>query len=296
VFGLFKKVVIADNIAKLSSPVFDSLPLGIAPSTIAAWLAIFAYSLQLYFDFSGYSDMAVGLARMFNIKLPANFDSPYKARNFSEFWRRWHMTLSAFLRDHLYIPLGGNRGTERRVQLNLLITMLLGGLWHGAGWGFVVWGAVNGVLLLLHRNFRLLLSKLGIKKASSSWYVRELSITLTFVCIMLSRVTFRAPDWNSSVLMWQSLLGMVGNGISFATVVDLKFGICAAFLIYLVCRLMPNTQQMLAKFDPVLDAVSPSNNGLHWAPNRFWGILTAIAALACLLSLDHVSEFLYFQF
>lgn len=296
VFGLFKKVVVADNIAKFASPVFDQLPLGVVPSTVAAWLAIFAYSLQLYFDFSGYSDMAIGLARMFNIKLPANFDSPYKARNLSEFWRRWHMTLSAFLRDHVYIPLGGNKGTEYRVQTNLLITMLLGGLWHGAGLGFVVWGAVNGILLLLHRNFRLLCGAMGFKKRASSWYVTEAAITLTFLCIMLSRVTFRAPDWNSSILMWESLLGLTGGGFSLADVLSLKLEYCAAFLVYLVCRCMPNTQQMLASFDPVLGEVKGASRKLRWAPNAIWGAVVAAAALACIVSLDRPTEFLYFQF
>jgi alginate O-acetyltransferase complex protein AlgI len=145
--GLFKKVVIADGVAPIASLVFDAAAEGRALTTFDAWAGALAYTAQLYFDFSGYSDMAIGLGRLFGIRLPVNFNSPYKAVNIIEFWRRWHMTLSRFLRDYLYIPLGGNRRGRPRRYLNLMITMLLGGLWHGAAWTFVVWGAVHGLLL-----------------------------------------------------------------------------------------------------------------------------------------------------
>ena len=135
--GLFKKVVIADNLAQFVTPVFAHLDAGGGVTTPWAWLATLAYTLQIYFDFSGYSDMAIGLALLFGIRLPVNFRSPYKAASIIEFWRRWHITLSRFLRDYLYIPLGGNRLGEQRRYLNLLVTMLLGGLWHGAGWNFL---------------------------------------------------------------------------------------------------------------------------------------------------------------
>ena len=139
--GLFKKVVLADGIAPYADAVFNPVDAGISPSTAEAWLGALAYMLQIYFDFSGYSDMAIGLSRMFNIKLPYNFDSPYKARNISDFWRRWHISLSTFLRDYLYIPVGGNRHGRARRYFNLAITMVLGGLWHGASWTVVSWGA-----------------------------------------------------------------------------------------------------------------------------------------------------------
>src|ERR1700761_7294189 len=145
--GLFKKVVIADNLAQFVSPVFAHLDAGGGVTTSWAWLATLAYTLQIYFDFSGYSDMAVGLALLFGIRLPVNFRSPYKAASIIEFWRRWHITLSRFLRDYLYIPLGGNRLGEQRRYLNLAVTMLLGGLWHGAGWTFLIWGGLHGVYL-----------------------------------------------------------------------------------------------------------------------------------------------------
>jgi D-alanyl-lipoteichoic acid acyltransferase DltB (MBOAT superfamily) len=144
--GLFKKVVLADGVESYASAIFSAVDKGQMPDFGQAWLAALAYSLQLYFDFSGYSDMAIGLALMFGIVFPVNFNSPYKAASLIDFWRRWHMTLSRFLRDYLYIPLGGNRSGERRRYLNLFLTMLIGGLWHGAAWTFVAWGAPFTVL------------------------------------------------------------------------------------------------------------------------------------------------------
>ena len=157
--GLFKKTVIADALSPYVGRVFDGAAQGMAPSGAEAWGAVLAYTLQLYFDFSGYSDMAIGLARMFGVRLPLNFDSPYKAVSIIEFWRRWHMTLSRFLRDYLYIPLGGNRhGTVRR-YVNLLLTMLIGGLWHGAGWNFMLWGGLHGLYLAVNHLWRALVGE-----------------------------------------------------------------------------------------------------------------------------------------
>ena len=142
--GLFKKVVLADGIAAYATPAFFAADSGIELTLFEAWTGALAYTLQLYFDFSGYSDMAIGLARMFGIRLPLNFNSPYKATNIVDFWRRWHMTLSRFMRDYIYIPLGGNRqGIIGGRNANLMTTMLLGGLWHGAGWNFLFWGGLH---------------------------------------------------------------------------------------------------------------------------------------------------------
>jgi D-alanyl-lipoteichoic acid acyltransferase DltB (MBOAT superfamily) len=292
-FGLFKKVVIADNVAKFSSPAFDALHQHV-PTTGVAWLAIFAYSLQLYFDFSGYSDMAIGLARMFNITLPFNFDSPYKAQNVGDFWRRWHVTLSRFLKDYLYIPLGGNRGAEWRTQYNLLLTMVLGGMWHGAGWGFVLWGFVNGMYLLIYKWYRRLTKPFRKPDKKPTWLGREAAITLTFVCIMLSRVSFRAPDWQTTVAMWKSLLGITGGGLTLSDVLELKFGLLICVLVYLISRYSPNTQEIMASYKPALGKVVAHR--LRWAPNVAWGCVVALLGLASLLSLSEVSEFLYFQF
>jgi alginate O-acetyltransferase complex protein AlgI len=148
--GMGKKLLLADPLSLLATPVFDSAAQGLEPSLLAAWSGAIAYSFQIYFDFSGYSDMAVGLSRMFNVELPINFASPYKATSIIDFWRRWHISLSAFLRDYLYIPLGGNRKGPLRRYTNLMLTMLLGGLWHGASWGFVLWGGMHGLYLIVN--------------------------------------------------------------------------------------------------------------------------------------------------
>src|SRR5262249_10969765 len=148
--GLVKKVVIADTLVAWSDPVFAAARGGQMPNLYAAWVAALSFTFQIYFDFSGYTDMALGLALLVGIRLPLNFDSPYKAINIVEFWRRWHMTLSRFLRDYVYIPIGGNRRGERRRTVNLMLTMLVGGLWHGAAWTFVGWGALHGFYLIVN--------------------------------------------------------------------------------------------------------------------------------------------------
>ena len=171
IIGLFKKTVIADNMAVYSNPVFK-LAEGNSPVIFMdAWGGAIAYTFQLYFDFSGYSDMAIGLARMLGIILPTNFFSPYKATNIIEFWRRWHMTLSRFFRDYLYISLGGNReGTVKNI-LNLMTTMLLAGLWHGASWTFVVWGGIHGACLVINHGFQTTRRLLGHNLSKKSFCV-----------------------------------------------------------------------------------------------------------------------------
>ena len=178
--GLFKKVVIADSVAGYAIPVFKASAQGISLTLIEAWGGVLAYTFQLYFDFSGYSDMAIGLARMFGIRFPLNFHSPYKAVNIIDFWRRWHMTLSRFLKDYLYIPLGGNRKGEVRRYVNLFITMLLGGLWHGAGWSFVAWGALHGVYLVINHIWRSFRSFLGHDLERTRWWGVGLARIITF--------------------------------------------------------------------------------------------------------------------
>ena len=158
--GLAKKVLIADSVAPMANTVFGASP-DVALAASAAWLGVIAYTLQIYFDFSGYSDMAVGLSLLFGVRLPYNFNSPYQAWNITEFWRRWHMTLSRFLRDYLYVPLGGNRHGRARRYVNLMLTMLLGGLWHGASWTFVIWGGLHGAYLVVNHGWQCLREKLG---------------------------------------------------------------------------------------------------------------------------------------
>jgi alginate O-acetyltransferase complex protein AlgI len=295
VVGLFKKVVIADTCAVHVSPVYDLLGQGDAPSFFAAWLATVGYSLQLYFDFSGYSDMAIGLARMTGVKLPANFDSPYKAHNIIEFWRRWHMTLSRFLRNYLYIPLGGNRGSKVRRYVNLLLTMLLGGLWHGAGWGFVIWGGLNGLFLVVNHAFRKLRGAKGKdNQPDGPRWVIELSIVWTFFLIMMSRVFFRSPDFDGAVTMLGSLFGVRGfdlvDGLRHQGPTVLLFA-----ALWLFCRAAPNTQEVFADVQPVYGKVRQTSP-LRFKFSLWWATGLAAMALTALLLLTRVSEFIYFQF
>ncbi len=195
--GLFKKVILADGIAPYADGIFDAVQAGATPDMAEAWLAALTYTFQLYFDFSGYSDMAVGLSWMLNIRLPFNFASPYKATSISDFWRRWHMSLSNFLRDYLYVPLGGNRKGPTRRYINLFVTMLLGGLWHGAAWTFVIWGGLHGVYLAINHAFRALVDRVAPALPDTAAY-RVLAWALTFLSVVVAWVFFRANSFGSA--------------------------------------------------------------------------------------------------
>src|SRR6478735_8158843 len=201
--GLFKKTCLADGIQPLVSLAFGPN----APTFDQAWIGVLAYTFQLYFDFSGYSDMAIGMSLMFGIFLPLNFNSPYKATSIIDFWRRWHMTLSQFLRDYLYIPLGGNRHGSLLRYTNLMITMLLGGLWHGAAWTFVIWGVLHGVYLCVNHAW----SNFGPKVAPRFEKAANVAaLILTFLCVVIAWVFFRA-DSLASALSVLSKMADPGN-------------------------------------------------------------------------------------
>jgi D-alanyl-lipoteichoic acid acyltransferase DltB (MBOAT superfamily) len=201
--GLAKKLVLADGLARFADPGFAAAARHDPISLIEAWVALLAYALQIYFDFSGYSDMAIGLARMFGIHFPINFCSPYQAKDISDFWRRWNITLSGFLREYLYIPLGGNRRGEARRIFNLMLTMLLGGLWHGAAWRFVLWGGLHGGFLVLHGWSR----RLGLRvPALLSW-------ALTLLGVVLAWVPFRAAGFGAAKDFYRGLFGFNGVAI-----------------------------------------------------------------------------------
>jgi D-alanyl-lipoteichoic acid acyltransferase DltB (MBOAT superfamily) len=206
--GLFKKVVAADGIAKYASPVFAAHSSGMELTFLDAWGGALCYTLQLYFDFSGYSDMAIGLSRLFGVTLPLNFHSPYKSVNIIEFWRRWHMTLSHFLRDYLYIPLGGNRKGNVRRHLNLLLTMLLGGLWHGAGWTYVLWGGLHGCYLVINHGWQALHKRFRHKPPAKS--LHALSVLVTFLAVVVAWVVFRADNINTATAILKAMAGMNG--------------------------------------------------------------------------------------
>ncbi len=190
--GLFKKVVLADGVAQYSTPVFEAADALKTISFFIAWGGALSYSFQLYFDFSGYSDMAIGISRMFGIILPLNFSSPYKSISIVEFWRRWHITLSRFLRDYVYILLGGNRKGNMRRYVNLFITMLLGGLWHGAGWTFVLWGGLHGLYLMINHGWHYVKKKFGLQMLDNNPAWRFFAWILTFVSVVNAWVFFPA--------------------------------------------------------------------------------------------------------
>lgn len=202
IMGMFKKVVLADTLAMIANPVFQAARLGDPLTMVQGWAGALAYSLQLYFDFSGYSDMAIGLGLMFGILMPVNFASPYKSTSIIEFWRRWHISLSRFLRNYLYIGLGGNRRGEVRRHLNLLATMVLGGLWHGAGWTFVAWGTLHGLYLIINHFWRSLVGKFeGRLAAILGW-------ALTMLAVIVGWVLFRADTFDSAMVVLRSMAGM----------------------------------------------------------------------------------------
>jgi len=210
VLGLAKKVLIADSLGNIANPVFDAVKSGAHPMMFEAWAGALAYALQLYFDFSAYSDMAIGVSLMFNVRLPMNFNSPYQARNIIDFWRRWHMTLSRFLRDYLYVPLGGNRHGKVRRYLNIMVTMVLGGLWHGAGWTFIIWGSLHGAYLMINHAWRALKAKMG-WMGGGAWSNFGAQ-ALTFLAVVIGWVFFRANSYSSAISLLHGMMG--SNGIS----------------------------------------------------------------------------------
>ncbi len=201
--GLAKKICIADTFAVIANKGYANSDM---LSTVQAWVTSLSYSVQLYFDFSGYSDMAIGLALLFNIHIPINFNAPYRAQNVQDFWRRWHITLSRFLRDYIYIPLGGSRKSEPSTSKNLMITFLLGGIWHGAGWTFIFWGFLHGFAQVLYRLF-----------AKTKIYIPVwVAITITFLFINVTWIFFRAPTWSVATSVLTAIVGLAPKQTSFS--------------------------------------------------------------------------------
>ncbi len=307
IFGLIKKVFIADRLGGIADFAFEAEHVP-GLNTPQAWQAVLAYTLQIYFDFSAYCDMAIGVSRMLNITLPANFESPYKSLSITEFWRRWHMTLSRFLRDYLYIPLGGNRHGPVRRYANLMATMVLGGFWHGAGWNFLIWGGLHGLYLCVNHAWNALTSRSGWRlPVVVSW-------TLTFGAVMLAWVFFRAPDLGTANgMLWAMAgLGTTADTLQHAAAqgtggvlrwlaVEPQQAVWLAFCLGLALA-MPNVRQIMGRHEVVLGAVrEPDKRSwppltIRWTPNAAWA--TVAVALFCLslARMNRVSQFLYFQF
>jgi alginate O-acetyltransferase complex protein AlgI len=323
IIGLFKKVGLADSIAIYATPIFTAADGGESIHFFQAWGAALAYTLQLYFDFSGYSDMAIGLARLFGILLPLNFNSPLKAHNIIEFWHCWHITLTRFLRDYLYISLGGNRKGQVRRYANLIITMGLGGLWHGAAWTFVIWGLLHGLYLIINHAWRILHEKLGNDQNSPGPFGYWSGRLITFIAVVVAFVVFRAETLDGAYNLISGMFGYNGfilpNG--FRTILpfmenrtDVVFitynqlsnpnaifdqiywtaGLC--FVVWFA----PNTQQLTAPYTPVIISkhavVKPyAIPGIFWRPNLVWG--STICIIFCftlfrMMTFGHM-EFLY---
>ena len=266
--GLFKKVVVADSLIPWVKPIFEQAG---SVGFFEAWSGAMAYTFQLYFDFSGYSEMAIGLGLLLNVRLPLNFDSPYKSFSIIEFWRRWHITLSAFLKRYLYIPLGGNRHGQRKKMRNLLITMLLGGLWHGAGWTYVIWGGLHGLYLVINHTWQ----RFGVKLP------KGLAWVFTFLAVVFAWVFFRSATVQDALALVQTMLGF--KGIHFAGLQQLVGGttevlVLMALLLFVVTG--PNVREFVSRFRPT------------WQ----WAVLVSLVLVVSLLQLTQVTEFLYFQF
>jgi D-alanyl-lipoteichoic acid acyltransferase DltB (MBOAT superfamily) len=290
--GLAKKCVLADMFGSFADTGFGAAAHGTDLTFFEAWYATLSYGLQVYFDFSGYSDMAIGLARMMNVRFPLNFDSPYQATDISAFWRRWHITLGAFLRDYLYIPLGGSRVGRLRQVANLMATMLLAGLWHGAGWNFVLWGGLHGAFLAIHRQYRSRFPPLP----------PALGQALTLLAVTLAWVPFRAGSLSETLIVLRGMFGF--NGIALPQMIisalpplaaiaepvavmpslgdarTLSFPEVSACLLlgWFIVLAMPNIHRM-------------SETARHW-------LLTSSFALSvqAVFFAPHVAPFLYFRF
>ena len=310
-FGLFKKVILADGIAVFATPVFAAAANGQTPGFFNSWGAAFAYTFQIYFDFSGYSDMAIGLGLMFGIWLPFNFNSPYKSTGIIEFWRRWHVTLSQLLRDYVYIPLGGNRRGPVRRYVNILLTMLIGGLWHGANWTFMAWGGLHGIYLLVNHAWRNLRGEREINPVAQSF-----SRALTFLLVVCAWVFFRADSFAAASLMLNGMRGQYGwlNGAApdpgywLVSLMQSAFGVTiepgwraggiveASWIagLLLIVWALPNTQEFL------LGEARPTRARSAWRPTLGWAAVLGLS-LGCaftysIVALNRVSEFIYFIF
>jgi D-alanyl-lipoteichoic acid acyltransferase DltB (MBOAT superfamily) len=342
-FGLFKKVVFADNIAAFVTPIYEHAAGEGGTSFLLAWMAAIGFTLQIYFDFSGYTDMALGLARFFGIRLPQNFDSPLKASSIIDFWLRWHMTLTRFLTAYIYNPLvlwltrrrlakgrpgyGGRNVTVGAfiylLMFPTIITMFVSGLWHGAGYGFIVWGLLNGFYLTINHGWRLVAPQLWPDRRSYVRFMKPAGLVLTFLCVTAAMVFFRSPTITSAMDLMKGVVGL--NGIAlpqdlldrlgpFAEVLR-RVGVTtvswsvrdftqmATWISVLVCVALacPNTLEILARYEPALGVMTKSTKSalgriVQWNASLPWAVaVSAIAAIA-IVSMGGPSEFLYWQF
>jgi alginate O-acetyltransferase complex protein AlgI len=344
-FGLFKKVILADKIAPFISPIYLHAASGNRVTFLTAWMAAIGFTLQIYFDFSGYTDMALGLARLFGIKLPPNFYSPLRASSIIDFWMRWHMTLTRFLTAYIYNPLTlwltrrrvakgrpgfGGRNTTVGAFLSLLmgptiLTMFIAGLWHGAGYGFVVWGVLHGFYITINHGWRLTAPRLWPDRRAYDRFMRPVAPVVTFITVAATMVFFRAPTMTSAIDLVKGMIGM--NGIGLPEHLYAKLGPAAAFLHRIglvavaesaqdflktwvvICLLLfialavPNTLEILGRYEPAL-GIRPRSTKLtiggiaivEWGPSLAWAVAISVIAAITIVHIGGPSEFLYWQF
>ncbi len=302
IIGLFKKVAIADSIGVPSTRFFNAVAAGAQPDLLESWLAALCFGLQIYYDFSAYSDMAVGLGRMFGIDLPINFASPYKAQSVVDFWRRWHITLSRLLRDYLYIPLGGGRRGDVRRSMNLMLTMLIGGAWHGAAWAFIAWGGLHGAYLLINHAW----SQLAVAQSLNrykAWGI--VSLALTLVCVMFAWVPFRAGDFGVALTIWKAMLGLGSFAGAADSVTQIgSRGALFAVLLLALTLVLPNSYEIMrharlgtpSRGYPATVIEDDGNGWLVWNPTLRWAALLGALLGFSVVKMNDASEFIYFQF
>jgi len=297
--GLAKKTLIADNIAPFSDAVFVAAHQGTSIGLADAWMGTLFFAFQIYFDFSGYTDMALGSAAMLGIRLPFNFNSPYKAASIIEFWRLWHISLSTFLRDYLYIPLGGNRHGATRRYINIFITMLLGGLWHGANWTFVIWGGLHGIYLIINHAWRNSIKALGFSAPSQLQpLTHALSVLITFLAVIFAWTIFRADSFSAAHLMIAGLAGMGG----YSRLLTFGWPAGAAFTaLFALVWFAPNSMEITWRLRPALqpprkDAGVRDIGRWKWSPSPASAIAFGLLFVVSVMALSNLSPFIYFQF
>jgi D-alanyl-lipoteichoic acid acyltransferase DltB (MBOAT superfamily) len=300
-FGLFKKVILADGISRYANSAFDAAAQGALLSLEEAWSGALSFTLQIYFDFSGYSDMAVGLGYLFGFRLPMNFESPYKASSLISFWHRWHMTLSQFVRDYIYIPFGGNRYGSLRRSVNIIKIMLIAGIWHGAGATFIIWGGAHGIGLVINHYWQDFRKSLGHSLKNENFFSKVTAHIVTFLTVTVLWVFFRAENLDSALSIFQSLLGM--HTPPDPDFNNIKISEDRLWFFLLIIWFAPNTKEIMfehsdenKKLDALQQSPESKKRWYHWYPNQWWAALTALLFIISILELTNSKGFIYFQF
>ena len=318
-FGLFEKAFLADSLAQFVTPIYAQATSGSSIALVPAWIAAVGFTLQIYFDFTGYTDMALGIARLFGVRLPPNFNSPLRASSIIDFWLRWHMTLTRFLMAYVYNPLalwltrrraargspsfgGRNRSLGAFIELLMfptLLTMLVSGIWHGAGYTFIVWGVLHGLFLTVNHAWRLFGPKLWRDKSRYERFMQPAGFIITFTCVAASMVIFRSANLNTASGLLQGLLGLHGIGLRGIGLKNVALWIGAAAFVAFAC---PNTLQILSRYEPALGWKPSPHEGATdktralWEPSLAWAIAVSMIVAIGILNLGGQSEFLYWQF